>query len=270
MHAAAGRVAPDAPVPRTLGTEGAGTVDGRPVLARGHGIGTARDGLWATAAVVPHAALIDVPDGVALEQAAAMGVAGVTAWRTVTELAQVAADDTVLVLGASGGVGAIIVSAAHALGATVLARPAKRGTATGSCAAAPTRSWSPTPPRSPAIADRDPTVVIDPLGGGFHRGRHRGAPAARPPAPVRDGSGTRRACATAVAVPQGITVYGYAGLLESDETMRARIEDALQVLATGQLSVPVDSVVPLKQVNDAFERISQRDVLGKVVLDTQP
>jgi D-arabinose 1-dehydrogenase-like Zn-dependent alcohol dehydrogenase len=52
--------------------------------------------------------------------------------------------------------------------------------------------------------------------------------------------------------------------------MRARIEDALQVLATGQLSVPVDSVVPLKQVNDAFERISQRDVLGKVVLDTQP
>jgi NADPH2:quinone reductase len=69
---------------------------------------------------------------------------------------------------------------------------------------------------------------------------------------------------------KGITVYGYAGLLESDETMRARIEDALQVLATGQLSVPVDSVVPLKQVNDAFERISQRDVLGKVVLDTQP
>lgn len=76
-----GRVAPGAPVPRTLGTEGAGTVDGRPVLARGHGIGTARDGLWATAAVVPYAALIDVPDGVALEQAAAMGVAGVTAWR---------------------------------------------------------------------------------------------------------------------------------------------------------------------------------------------
>jgi len=66
MYAAEGRVAADAPVPRTLGTEGAGTVDGRPVVARGYGIGTARDGLWANAAVVPRAALVDVPEGVDL------------------------------------------------------------------------------------------------------------------------------------------------------------------------------------------------------------
>src|SRR5947209_13360197 len=104
MYAAQGRVAAEAPVPRTLGTEGAGTVDGRPVVARGYGIGTARDGLWANAAVEPRAALVDVPEGVDLKTAAAMGVAGVTAWRTVHELARVSADDTVLVLGASGGV----------------------------------------------------------------------------------------------------------------------------------------------------------------------
>ncbi len=100
-------------MPRTLGTEGAGTTDGCPVMARGLGIGTTRDGLWATAAVVPRAALIDVPGGVDLAAAAAMGVAGVTAWRVVTELAQVKPDDTVLVLGATGGVGSIIVSAAE-------------------------------------------------------------------------------------------------------------------------------------------------------------
>jgi NADPH2:quinone reductase len=40
LYAAQGRVAPDAPVPRTLGTEGAGMADGRRVVARGHGIGT--------------------------------------------------------------------------------------------------------------------------------------------------------------------------------------------------------------------------------------
>jgi len=118
MYAAQGRVAQDAPVPRTLGTEGAATVDGRPVVVRGYGVGAARDGLWTTAAVAPRAALIDVPDGVGLEAAAAMGVAGVTAWRTVTELAQVKADDNVLVLGASGGVGGIIVAVARGLGAT--------------------------------------------------------------------------------------------------------------------------------------------------------
>jgi NADPH:quinone reductase-like Zn-dependent oxidoreductase len=42
MSAAQGQVAAAAPAPRTLGTEGAGTADGRPVVVRGHGIGTAR------------------------------------------------------------------------------------------------------------------------------------------------------------------------------------------------------------------------------------
>lgn len=60
-----------------------------------------------------------MPAGVDLQHAAVMGVAGVTAWRTVTELAQVTKDDRVLVLGAAGGVGSVIVSVAHRLGATV-------------------------------------------------------------------------------------------------------------------------------------------------------
>jgi NADPH:quinone reductase-like Zn-dependent oxidoreductase len=84
IYAAQGKVSPNAPVPRTLGTEGAGTVGGRRVMVHGHGIGTARDGLWATRAVVPRTALIEIPERVPLEAAAAMGVAGLTAWRTVS------------------------------------------------------------------------------------------------------------------------------------------------------------------------------------------
>ena len=118
MYGALGLVAPDAPVPRTLGTEGAGIVAGRRVMVRGYGLGTIRDGLWASAAIVPRGALIDVPDGVDLRVAAAMGIAGVTAWRTVTEVAQVSADDTVLVLGAKGGVGSVVLSLADGIGAT--------------------------------------------------------------------------------------------------------------------------------------------------------
>ena len=57
-YGAIGRVAPDAPLPRTLGSEGSGTVDGRAVIVRGHGLGASRDGLWATQAVegmaMPH------------------------------------------------------------------------------------------------------------------------------------------------------------------------------------------------------------------------
>ncbi|MGH9208786.1 MAG: alcohol dehydrogenase catalytic domain-containing protein [Acidimicrobiales bacterium] len=58
-----GSVAPDGPLPRTLGSEGAGTVRGQQVLVHGHGIAGTRDGLWATKAVVPKEALIEVPTG---------------------------------------------------------------------------------------------------------------------------------------------------------------------------------------------------------------
>ena len=52
-YGALGRTAPDGPVPRTLGVEGVGTVDGRTVVLHGGGLGTTRDGLWATAAGPP-------------------------------------------------------------------------------------------------------------------------------------------------------------------------------------------------------------------------
>src|ERR1700728_3177993 len=110
---ALGRVNTDVPLPRTMGLEGVGTSAGRTVLIHGYGVGTSRDGVWSTHAVVPTDALIDVPEGVSPQDAAVMGIAGVTAWRTVTEYAQVTASDRVLVLGAGGGVGSIVVASAH-------------------------------------------------------------------------------------------------------------------------------------------------------------
>src|ERR1700721_2440987 len=63
-YGATGVAAKDGPVPRTLGTEGSGPVDGKPVLVHGAGVGSLRDGLWASVAVVPSRAVTDVPDGV--------------------------------------------------------------------------------------------------------------------------------------------------------------------------------------------------------------
>ena len=79
------------------------------MLVHGEGLGTARDGVWAQAAVVPSEAVTDIPEGVDLGEAAAIGVVGVTAWNVVHKVGQVGSDDRVLVLGASGGVGSAIV-----------------------------------------------------------------------------------------------------------------------------------------------------------------
>jgi NADPH:quinone reductase len=124
-YTAEGSVAPEGPLPRTLGFEAAGVLDGRPVVVHGEELGTARDGVWAQAAVVPREAVTDVPEGVDLREAAAIGVVGVTAWNVVHDDGQVGGADRVLVLGASGGVGSAIVSLAHAAGATVWGRPAR-------------------------------------------------------------------------------------------------------------------------------------------------
>ena len=47
------------------------------------------------------------------------------------------------------------------------------------------------------------------------------------------------------------------------------IRQALPAVAAGRMTVPIDSAIPLKQVNDAFERIRKRNVRGKLVLDAQ-
>jgi NADPH:quinone reductase len=270
MYGALGLVAPDAPVPRTLGTEGAGIVEGRRVMVRGYGLGTIRDGLWASAAIVPRGALIEVPDGVDLRAAAAMGIAGVTAWRTVTEVAQVSADDTVLVLGAKGGVGSIVLSLASGIGATVV----------GQTGEAENREWikahgadyavvTDAEGLAEALADLRPTVVFDALGGGFTGaavealqpyGRlvlYGASAGPEGPVPLR------------TLYRKSITIRSYAGLMASDEDLAAAIRQALPAVVAGRMTVPIDAAIPLKQANDAFERIRQRSVRGKLVLDAQ-
>jgi NADPH2:quinone reductase len=66
---------------------------------------------------------------------------------------------------------------------------------------------------------------------------------------------------------KGLRILGYAGLLESDEVMAKSIGDALRALAEGRLSVEIDSILPLDQVNEAFDRLTDRSVRGNLVLD---
>ncbi len=167
-YVAEGRVAPDGPLPRTLGGEASGWLNGLPVLVFGDGLGAARDGVWAEAAVVPMTAVFELPDGVDLRDAAAMGVAGLTAWNVVHGVAHVTGEDRVLVLGASGGVGSMIVSLAAAAGATVWGQTGSEDKASlvreqgaeVAVVAGPDQL-------ADALSDYQPTVVFDPLGDGF-------------------------------------------------------------------------------------------------------
>jgi NADPH2:quinone reductase len=266
-YTAEGRVAPDGPLPRTLGAEASGTVDGRPVLVAGSGLGAVRDGVWATAANVPEAAVIPLPDGVELSAAAGMGIAGLTAWN-VTELAAVTANDRALVLGASGGVGMVLVSLLASIGCTVWSQV---GTASKAAAVQQQGAGKVVVTDAAGLADAvrefAPTVVFDCLGDGFTTA----ALSVLSPSGRLSMFGTSAGADVQLNLQQlyrnGQRILGYTGIRLTDEERRRGLTAALQALGAGRMSIPVDRVLPLEGVNDAFRALVDRAVTGKILLD---
>jgi NADPH:quinone reductase-like Zn-dependent oxidoreductase len=96
--------------------------DGEPTMCVDyHLIGEHRPGVHAEQAVVPADNLVSVPDHVDWETAAAAPLVFQTAWRMLVTRADVDPGESVLVLGASGGVGHAAVQIAAYAGAEVYA-----------------------------------------------------------------------------------------------------------------------------------------------------
>ena len=99
-------------LPRVPGRDYAGTVVkgplewiGAEVWGTGGEIGYSVDGSHAELIAVPVASLRRKPKRLSLEQAAAIGVTYLAAWLGVVEYAKLASGETLLVIGAGGGVG---------------------------------------------------------------------------------------------------------------------------------------------------------------------
>jgi NADPH2:quinone reductase len=118
-----------------------------------------------------------------------------------------------------------------------------------------------------AIGAFAPTVVFDPLGGPFL------APVVEALAPggriVTFGAaaGGEVTFNLLTLYRKGATLYGYGGLRLTDEQRQAGLAKALGALERGELVVTVDDVFPLGGINDAFERLRERQVKGKLLLD---
>lgn len=268
FYIAQGRVNPDGPRPRTLGGEAAGTADGRRVLVAGESLGAARDGVWAQAAVVPEQAMIDLPEGVATRDAAAMGIAGLTALNVVRKLGCVADEDRVLVLGASGGVGSMIVSLAHAAGATVWGQTGSEAKADAIEAQGADRAIVAGPGElGELIGEFEPTVVFDPLGGGFVAPVLEAMAARGRLVSLGTSAGPDVSFNMQILYRKMISLRGYGGMQLRREERRSGLEEALQALAEGSIRVRIDELLPLVKVNDAFARLRERGVQGKLLLD---
>jgi NADPH:quinone reductase-like Zn-dependent oxidoreductase len=85
-----------------------------------------KTGAWATHVAVEARDSVVVPDGISPEDAETVVVNGVTAWQMLHRAAQVEPGQTVLVFGANGGVGGILVQLAQHHGVTVIGAASPR------------------------------------------------------------------------------------------------------------------------------------------------
>jgi NADPH2:quinone reductase len=100
--------------------KGPSTLVGREVFGAGGNLGFGRDGSHAEMLAVPAETLALKPSSFSYAQAAALGVAFLTAWQSVMNAGKLQSGETILIIGASGQVGSTAAQLAKAKGARVL------------------------------------------------------------------------------------------------------------------------------------------------------
>ena len=251
---------------------GPGVLDlpvGSPVIA--HTGGAGGGGGYAERAVVPAADVVTVPAGLGLGDAAALLHDGATAVGLVAGTGLHAAE-TVLVVGAAGGLGILLVQYAAAAGAHVVAAVrggAKRDLTLRLGAEAAVGYADPDWPRQAASAcgGTGPHVVFDGVGGAL------GAAAF---AITRDGGrfsahgapgGGFAPIDRAEAARRGITVRGIEQVQQRAGDRARLAGQALADAAAGRIRPVTGQVFPLDQAADAHRAIEARTVIGKTLLE---
>lgn len=246
---------------------------GQSWTGRAVAVDTGQTGGYVERAVADLAQLIAVPDGVDMATAAALLHDGRTALG-LCEVVPVHAGNRVLVLGAAGGLGLLLVQLARAGGARVVA--AARGAAKLDLArelgAHATVDYSdtdwPARARAAAAGDHGFDVVFDGVGGelgtaafevvaGGGRFSAHGAP-----------SGRFATIDPHVAERRGVTLTGIEAAQFEPADVRRLTAAAYDTAATGTIRTVIGRSFPLARAADAHRVIQARQVTGKTVLLT--
>lgn len=114
-------------LPRTPGrdfagvvVEGTNDIIGAEVWGTGGDVGFVRDGTHAQYIAIPQTAVARKPKNLSMVEAGSIGVTYVTAWLSIVDAAQLVAGETVLIIGATGGVGSAAIQIAKWKGAKVI------------------------------------------------------------------------------------------------------------------------------------------------------
>jgi NADPH:quinone reductase-like Zn-dependent oxidoreductase len=243
-------------LPAGVGNDYAGTIDaigeGVNDFAVGDAVfGGARHFAVADYVVVDTSTLSRRPDGLSIEIAGALDIAGRTAVASVRSV-NLTEDDTVLISAAAGGVGVIASQLAVRAGATVIGTvgPDNVDFVRG-LGVIPVVYGDGLVDRIRAAAPQGITAVLD------NHGPDTIAVALELGVPVGR--------INTIAAHAEIAKYSIGGVGGAEASIADRDQLAAQI-AAGDVVVPIEATYPLTEVREAYERLEQGHLRGKIVV----
>jgi len=230
-----------------------------------HLLGETTRGTDAEFVAVPERQLLRLPDDFPFEQAAAAALVFQTAWHSLVTRGQLRAGETVLVVGAGGGVNTASIQIAKLAGCTVYVV----GSDAAKCARAEALGADVTIDRSQddwgrkvyqLTGKRGVDVVVDNVGAATMMTSLRCA---------RKGGRILTVGNTAGAKFEFDNRYMFGkhlSLIGSTMSTCADFAAVMGLVFAGKLKPVIDTTFPLQEIRAAHERMEQGEVFGKIVL----
>lgn len=258
---ASGTFALHPPLPYVGGVEGVGTVDGVRHLVRGRGVGLTRDGCWTTDMVVPHDALLPLPDGLDDDSAVVFFGPASTAARAV-DVGRIEAGHRVVVTGAAGAVGSLTAQLCQQVGAHVTGVVGREATVD---AAAGDEVVVGRGADAAKQLDEPPDVLVDTVGG---PGATDLVMAVRPGGTavmVGYTAGTDMTLHLPSWLLRDVAIVPV-NMVRAERWARERFDDLAQRMARGELTIRTERI-GLADVPAGLERLAAGHVAGRLVVD---
>ncbi|MFG6466343.1 NADPH:quinone oxidoreductase family protein [Roseateles sp. BYS87W] len=267
------------PLPFIPGTEFSGVVTEVADGVKGFTVGqrvAAFGGLagFATEVCIPAALAMPLPDAFSFEDAAAFICTYATSHHALMDRGALQPGETVLILGAAGGVGTAALQIAKAAGARVIAAVSSdaKANACRALGADAVINYTQQNLRDELKAlteGKGPDVVYDPVGGDLAEAAFRSIAWRGRYLVIGFAQGSIPALPLNLALLKGASLVGvFWGEFAKREPQRnARMLAELAAwYAAGKVKPVVDQVLPMEDLPRAFARMAARDVVGKLVL----
>ncbi len=267
------------PLPFVPGAEFSGIVEAvgegvRHLQAGARVAGFSGTGAFATHACISAALLVPLPDGFDLDMAAAFICTYATSQHALLDRGQLQAGETVLVLGAAGGVGTAAIQLAKAAGARVIAAASstekcRRCLDIGADHAIDLSSQDLRATLKELTGGQGPDLIYDPVGGELSEAAFRSIAWRGRHLVVGFAQGQIPALPLNLCLLKGASLIGvFWGEFAKREPQRnaAMMEQLVRLHLEGRIAPVIDQRFSMRELPAAFERMQSRQVTGKVLL----